>query len=159
NGAGCDMATYVELHAHSSHSLLDGVPSPQDLVARAAACAMQALALTDHDGLYGAVPFIRAAEQAGIKPLLGAELTLADQSHLLLLVETMQGYANLAHLITLAHRDQAKGTARLDPRHLAAHHEGLIALSGCRSGVVARPLLAGQREQALEAARHYAALF
>jgi hypothetical protein len=62
---------YIELHAHSSHSLLDGVVSPQALVAHAASLEMPALALTDHDGLYGAVPFIRAAEAAGIKPLLG----------------------------------------------------------------------------------------
>ena len=150
---------YIELHAHSSHSLLDGVPFPADLAAQAAACGMPALALTDHDGLYGAVPFIRAAEAVGIKPILGAEMTLTDLTHLVLLAETTQGYANLSHLITLAHRDQPKGIGRLDPAWLAEHSEGLIALSGCREGVVTRPLLAGKRDQALTAARHYAGIF
>jgi error-prone DNA polymerase len=160
------MPGYVELHAHSSHSLLDGVPSPQELVTQAAEYGMPALALTDHDGLYGAVPFIRAAEDAGIKPILGAELTLSDMSHLLLLAETPKGYANLSRLITLAHQDQPKGTARLDPTHLRHHHEGLIALSGCREGVVARFLRTGKgrrspglAESALESAQHYAELF
>jgi len=150
---------YVELHAHSSHSLLDGVPFPAELALQAAACGMPALALTDHDGLYGAVPFIRAAEAAGIKPILGAEMTLTDLTHLVLLAETAQGYANLSHLITLARRDQPKGTARLDPAWLTEHSEGLIALSGCRDGVVTRPLLAGKRDQALAAARHYVGVF
>jgi error-prone DNA polymerase len=166
NADACEMSGYVELHAHSSHSLLDGVPSPQELVAQALEYGMPALALTDHDGLYGAVPFIRAAEDAGIKPILGAELTLFDSSHLLLLAETPQGYANLSRLITLAHQDQPKGTARLDPENLQQHREGLIALSGCRRGVVARFLKdakAGRSpalmEQALESAQHYAEIF
>jgi len=150
---------YIELHAHSSHSLLDGVPCPADLAAQAAACGMPALALTDHDALYGAVPFIRAAEAVGIKPILGAEMTLTDLTHLVLLAESAQGYANLSHLITLAHRDQPKGIARLDPAWLTEHSGGLIALSGCREGVVTRPLLAGKRDQALAAARHYTGLF
>ncbi len=162
NGAGGDemaTATYIELHAHSSHSLLDGVSFPEELAAKAAEHEMPAMALTDHDGLYGAVPFIRAAEAVGVKPILGAELTLTTGAHLLLLAETAQGYANLCQLITLAHQDQPKGTARLDPHLLPAYHEGLIALSGCREGVIARPLLAGKRDLALEAAQHYAALF
>ncbi|MGC9521571.1 MAG: DNA polymerase III subunit alpha [Anaerolineae bacterium] len=152
-------SAYVELHAHSSHSLLDGVAFPEELAAKAAEHEMPAMALTDHDGLYGAVPFIRAAEAVGIKPILGAELTLTTGAHLLLLAETAQGYANLCQLITLARRGQPKGTARLDPRLLPAYREGLIALSGCREGVVARPLLAGRRGLALEAAQHYTTLF
>ena len=160
NTASADATSvYIELHAHSSHSLLNGVPFPADLAAQAAACGMPALALTDHDGLYGAVPFIRAAEAVGIKPILGAEMTLTDLTHLVLLAETAQGYANLSHLITLAHRGQPKGTARLAPAWLAGHSEGLIALSGCREGVVTRPLLAGKRDQALAAARHYTGIF
>ena len=92
---------YVELHTHSSHSLLDGVTHPEALVAQAAACGMEALALTDHDGLYGAVRFVRATQEAGIKPILGTEMTLADGSHLTRLAETRQGYANLCRLITI----------------------------------------------------------
>ncbi len=150
---------YIELHAHSNHSLLDGVPFPEDLVARAAAYEMPALALTDHDGLYGAVRFIRAAEAVGIKPILGAELTLTDASHLTLLTETAEGYANLSHLITLAHLNRPKGVARLDPGLLADHHRGLIALSGCRHGAVSRALLAGEPRLALDTALQMARIF
>lgn len=152
-------AGYVELHAHSSHSLLDGVPAPEELAAQAAACGMPALALTDHDGLYGAVRFVLAAREAGVKPILGAEVTLEDDSHLTLLAETRRGYANLCRLLTLAHRGQPKGRARLAHRDLAAHAGGLIGLSGCRRGEIPRLLMAGEPERALEVARGYARLF
>jgi len=155
---------YAELHAHSSHSLLDGVPSPEALAARAADLGIPALALTDHDALYGAVRFVKAARNLGIKPILGAEMTLRgprpeDDVHLTLLIETAEGYANLCRLITLARRGQSKGVARLDKRDLAAHAGGLIALSGCRRGEIPRLLLAKKREQALAAARGYARVF
>ncbi|MCU0522038.1 MAG: error-prone DNA polymerase, partial [Anaerolineae bacterium] len=150
---------YIELHAHSNHSLLDGVPFPEDLVARAADYEMPALALTDHDGFYGAVRFIRAAEAAGIKPILGAEVTLTDESHLTLLAETAEGYANLSQLITLAHLNRPKGTAYLDPHLLVEHHTGLIALSGCRHGAVSHALLEGNPKLALETALNTARIF
>ncbi|MBN1249917.1 MAG: DNA polymerase III subunit alpha, partial [Anaerolineae bacterium] len=150
---------YIELHAHSNHSLLDGVPFPEELVARAADYEMPALALTDHDGFYGAVRFIRAAEAAGIKPILGAEVTLTDESHLTLLAETAEGYANLSQLITLAHLNRPKGTAYLDPHLFSEHHAGLVALSGCRHGAVSRALLAGDPKLALKAALHMARIF
>ena len=159
---------YVELHAHSDHSLLDGVPSPEALVARAADLGMDALALTDHDALYGAVRFILAAREAGIKPILGAEMTLANEAddatpsgpaHLTLLVETAEGYANLCRLITLARRGQEKGVARLAKRDLAAHAGGLIALSGCRQGEIPRLLAVREFERAMEVARGYARVF
>jgi error-prone DNA polymerase len=176
-------SAYVELHAHSSHSLLDGVPSPEALVERAAHLDMLALALTDHDGIYGAVRFMLAAREAGIKPILGAEMTIAgpslplpdpvrtrwgrgmgdeghvDPFHLTLLVETAEGYANLCRLITLARRGQEKGVALLARHELAAHTGGLIALSGCRRGEIARLVLDRQFERALEVAQGYAQLF
>ena len=150
---------YAELHAHSDHSLLDGVPAPEALAARAAELGLAALALTDHDALYGAVRFVLAAREAGIKPILGAEMTLEDDTHLTLLVETKEGYANLCRLITLARHGQPKGVARLARRDLAAHAGGLIALSGCRQGEIPRLLAAGEFERALEVARGYARLF
>lgn len=151
---------YVELHAHSYYSLLDGVPSPEALVDQAARYGMPALALTDHDALYGAPRFARAAAQAGLKPIFGAELTLVNGGgHLTLLAENDQGYANLCHLITLARRDQAKGYAALPWRRLADHAAGLIALSGCRRGELARALLARDAEQARQVAERYAAIF
>jgi len=157
---------YAELHAHSSHSLLDGVPAPEALAARAAELKLPAIALTDHDALYGAVRFVKAAQAAGVKPLLGSEMTLMgpgggeeNDHHLTLLIETAEGYANLCRLITLARRDQEKGVSRLDPRILAAHNNGLIALSGCRQGQIPRLLMDKKPEQALVAARSYIDIF
>lgn len=153
------MAPYVELHCHSHFSLRDGVDPPEALVARAAALGMAALALTDHDALYGAVPFARAAQEAGVRPIFGAELTLHDGSHLTLLVETSAGWANLCDLIRLARHHAPKGEARLPKGALAARTAGLIALSGCRRGAVAAALGQRRPQQALAAARALAAWF
>ncbi|MEY4221772.1 MAG: hypothetical protein RL334_414 [Chloroflexota bacterium] len=121
---------------------------------------MPALALTDHDALYGAPRFWRAAQAAGIKPIFGCELTLAGAAgHLTLLAETQAGYANLCRLITLARNAQTKGSAALPRAVLAAHSAGLIALSGCRGGVLARALRTRQPEHALQLAARLAQLF
>ncbi|MGI9255228.1 MAG: PHP domain-containing protein, partial [Thermomicrobiales bacterium] len=98
-----DVAPYVELHLHSCFSFLDGASMPEDLVASAADFGYPALALTDHDGMYGALEFARAARAAGIAPITGAEVTLSDGSHLTLLAESMIGYSNLCTLISAAH--------------------------------------------------------
>jgi error-prone DNA polymerase len=150
---------YVELHAHSSHSLLDGVPSPEALATRAADLGMPALALTDHNALYGAVRFVLAAQEVGIKPILGAEMTLEDGAHLTLLAETADGYANLCQLITLSRREKRKGAARLSRHDLAEHSRGLIGLSGCCRGDIPRLLIAGKPDAALEIAKEYARIF
>jgi len=151
---------YVELHAHSYYSLLDGVPSPEELVQRAADLNMPALALTDHDALYSAPRFVQAAQQAGIKPILGAELTLTNGGGCLtLLAENDTGYANLCRLITLARRDQQKGLAALPWRWQTDHTQGLIALSGSRRSEIARALLAGDQDKARLAAERFASLF
>jgi error-prone DNA polymerase len=94
---------YVELHAHSSYSFLDGASLPEELVVAAAELGYPALALTDHDGVYGSLEFAHAAKHFGVRPITGAELTLADHSHVTVLIETPQGYANLCRLITAAH--------------------------------------------------------
>ncbi len=148
---------YAELHAHSFYSLLDGASSPEALLDRAAALALPALALTDHDNLYGAVRFWRAAAARGIHAIIGAELTLAA-GHLTLLAETPAGYANLCQLISLAHGAgpeaeappawPGKTLAPLSWQALDAHRQGLIALSGCRQGPLAAPLLAGKPDLA-----------
>src|SRR3712207_1521857 len=91
---------YVELHCHSCYSLREGASTPVELLDRARALGYDALALTDHDGLYGAMEFAREAEQYGIRPITGAEVTLADGHHLTLLVESPQGYANLCRVIS-----------------------------------------------------------
>src|SRR5262249_3916466 len=96
-------APYVELHAHSSYSFLDGTSLPEELAVRAAGVGYPALARHDPDGLYGSLEFAHAAKHFGVRPITGAELTLADRSHVTLLVETQVGYANLCRLITAAH--------------------------------------------------------
>ncbi len=139
---------YIELHAHSCFSLLDGVATPEALVARAAALEMPALALTDHDALYGLPAFEAATERDGLQPILGAELSLEDGAHLTLLAETQTGYANLCRLITAGRLNAPKGEARLPRATLAEHTSGLIALTGCRRGDVAARLLARDPEGA-----------
>src|SRR6266852_4650389 len=90
-----EPAPYVELHAHSAYSFLDGASLPEELAARAAELGYDALALTDHDGVYGSLEFAHAAKYLGVRPITGAEVSLADGTHVTLLVETPQGYANL----------------------------------------------------------------
>src|ERR1041384_6592924 len=121
---------YVELHCHSSFSLLDGASTPEVLVARAGDLGMDALALTDHDALYGAIPFVTAARARGVRPILGAELTLEDSYHLTLLVENDAGWRNLCTLISQARMHRPKGQAALPWHTLEAHTDGLICLSG-----------------------------
>ena len=153
---------YVELHCHSCFSLLDGASQPEALAQRAAELNMPALALTDHDGLYGAVSFWRAAREAGLKPILGAELTVGRDDgsfHLTLLAENVAGYANLSRLITSARMRCAKGEALATQDDLASYSQGLIALSGCRRGEVAQHLLAKQTDLAVQAAYRLQELF
>jgi error-prone DNA polymerase len=134
---------YVELHAHSAYSFLDGASLPEELAARAAELGYEALALTDHDGVYGSLEFAHAAKAFGVRPITGAEVTLADRSHVTLLVETAQGYANLCRLLTAAHARTRDGTElappALDAKLLAELNEGLVCLSGCaRHGLAVR---------------------
>jgi error-prone DNA polymerase len=96
---------YAELHLHTAYSLLDGASLPEEIIDRAVELDYQALAVTDHDGLYGAMEFAQAAKAAGIQPITGAEITLTDGTHLTLLAESSTGYANLCRLITSAYRD------------------------------------------------------
>ncbi|HEY3231887.1 MAG TPA: PHP domain-containing protein, partial [Roseiflexaceae bacterium] len=144
---------YVELHAHSAYSFLDGAALPATLVERAAELEMNALALTDHNGVYGAVPFVTAARAHGIQAILGAELTLADGHHLTLLVADQDGWRNLCTLISHAQAQAPKGRAALAWDTLEQHTDGLIALSGCRHGPVAAALRRWDRTGAYRAAK------
>src|SRR6476469_8479196 len=94
---------YVELHAHSAYSFLDGASQPEELVARAAELGYDALALTDHDGVYGSLEFAQAAKHFGLRAITGAEVTLEDDAHLTLLCESRRGYENLCRILTDAH--------------------------------------------------------
>ena len=120
---------FVELHCHSAYSFLDGASHPEELAARAAELGYEALALTDHDGVYGSLEFAHAAKAFGVRPITGAEVTLADGSHVTLLVESPRGYANLCRLLTAAHAGtRPKPTEPVPPsldRHLfATYNEG-----------------------------------
>ena len=97
------MEPYVELHCHSAYSFLDGASRPEELVLAAAELGYPALALTDHDGVYGSLEFAHAAKAFGVRPITGAEVTLAGGTHVTLLVESARGYANLCRILTEAH--------------------------------------------------------
>lgn len=141
---------YVELHCHSGFSFLDGASHPEELVLRAVELGYPALALTDHNGLYGSMEFAQAANRAGIQPITGAEVTLRDcfagvdepehGHHVTLLAETPRGYANLSRLLTEAHMGSERGDVRLPLDALLRRAEGLILLTGCRKSPVAAAL-------------------
>jgi error-prone DNA polymerase len=158
--------TYVELHAHSAYSFLDGASQPEELAARAAELGYEALALTDHDGVYGSLEFAHAAKHFGVRPLTGAEVTLADGSHVTLLVESARGYANLCRLLTAAHAHTRDTTnrdplpPRLDQSLLEGLNEGLVCLSGCaRDGLAVRdPNAAARLARAFGRDRFYVEL-
>src|SRR3954471_24432543 len=134
---------YVELHAHSAYSFLDGASLPVELAAVAVEQGYPAMALTDHDGLHGAMEFAQAPKPLGLRTITGAEVTLDDGSHLTLLCETSNGYRNLCRLITRAHEGTRVKPAEPTPptvslEDVERHTEGLVCLSGCaRDGALA----------------------
>ncbi len=165
---------YAELHCHSYYSLLDGASSPEALVEQAKHLGLTALALTDHDSLAGTVRFRMAAQAADLHSVIGAELTLENGHHLTLLAETQAGYANLCQLITQSRLAQlpeiisdeivpeawpGKIAPRLRWETLARHHQGLIALSGCRKGPILAPLQEGRLQEAERNAQQLTDLF
>src|SRR3990170_8101381 len=127
--------SFVELHCHSAYSFLDGASLPEEIAVRAAELGYPALALTDHDGVYGSLEFAHAAKALGVRPITGAEVTLAGGAHVTLLCESARGYANLCRLLTAAHARERLSPA-LDPALLEELNEGLVCLSGCaRTGL------------------------
>lgn len=165
------MTAFVHLHVHTEYSLLDGAARIEQLVARAAELGMQALAITDHANLYGAIPFYKACRRAGIKPIIGMEVYLIEgnlqdrvrnapqPNHLVLLAENEQGYRSLLQIATIAHTEGDYILPRINKEVLTRHSAGLIALSACREGEVARLLLAGDENGAKEAANWYRQVF
>src|SRR3954462_4026028 len=163
--------SYVELHAHSAYSFLDGASQPEELAARAAELGYEALALTDHDGVYGSLEFASAAKAFGVRPITGAEVTLVGGAHVTLLVETPRGYSNLCRLLTAAHKETRPEsrtrdtTSRpvppaLDQALLEELHDGLVCLSGCaREGLAVRdPNAAGRLAEGVGPERFYVEL-
>lgn len=155
------MARFVHLHSHSQYSLLDGLTKIPDLVKKVKDMGMDAIAITDHGSLYGAIEFYKACQEAGIKPIIGCEMYIAKRSHkdkegkldsepyhLTVLAKNHQGYLNLLKLISIAYIDGYYYRPRVDKELLKTYREGLIALSGCPSGEFIRTL----DEKGIEAA-------
>jgi DNA polymerase-3 subunit alpha len=149
-------APFVHLHVHSEYSILDGACRIPDLAARAAELEMPAVGLTDHGSLAGAVELYREAGKAGIKPIIGCEVYVADDrraqtkgyAHLTLLAESNEGYANLIKLASAGFLEGYYYKPRVDWDLLAERAKGLIALSGCLSGRVCKALENGNRSEA-----------
>src|SRR5213594_2090652 len=151
---------YTELHCHSAFSFLDGASLPEQLALTAHQLGYPALALTDHNGLYGSMAFAHEAKQLGLQAITGAELTLLDGSHVTILVETPEGYANLCRLITEAHLGREdRRDPRLDFASLEARHAGLIVMSGCREGLLPTVLQTHGRQAARRLAERCKAAF
>lgn len=155
---------YVELHAHSAYSFLDGASSPAEIAGAAALHGYPAMALTDHDGLWGAMEFAQACKGVGVRPIVGAELTVAlpqgGLAHLTLLVESLTGYRNLCRLISKAHSHTRDNKAReatapwVALEVLEGRAEGLVCLSGCASeGAVAGTWERGETDAATALAK------
>ncbi|MGB7957656.1 MAG: DNA polymerase III subunit alpha [Minisyncoccia bacterium] len=164
------MPKFTHLHVHSHYSLLDGLAKVPDLVKRTKELGMDAIALTDHGVLYGAVEFYKAAKKAGIKPILGVETYVAPRDrfsregdehyyHLILLAENNIGWKNIVTLVTKAHLEGFYYRPRVDKDLLREHHEGVIALSACLGGEIGRSLLAGRQDDAAAVAREYESIF
>jgi error-prone DNA polymerase len=153
------MTGYVELHAASAFSFLEAASLPERLATTAAALGYPALALVDADGVYGAPRFYRAAVEAGVRPLVGAALTLADGARLPLLVETADGYRGLCRLLTMIKARAAKGKARATLDDLEGETRGLLCLTGGADGPLAAELAAGRREAARRTLERLRALF
>ncbi len=166
------MAKFTHLHVHSHYSLLDGTAKIDDLLDYVKELGMDSVALTDHGVMYGAVEFFKKAKAKGIKPIIGVEIYVSPESHLLkragidikryhliLLAKNEIGYKNLVKLVTKAHLDGYYYKPRIDNELLAEHAEGLIALSACVQGQIPRLLLAGKTQEAEELAQKYQKLF
>ncbi|UCD22081.1 MAG: DNA polymerase III subunit alpha [Chloroflexota bacterium] len=162
---------FAHLHVHTEYSLLDGMCRIPRLIARTKELGMDSLAITDHGSMYGVVDFYVAAKEAGIKPIIGCEVYVAETdcrsreparktpNHLTLLAKNAEGYHNLLQLVTKSHLEGFYYKPRVDKELLKLHHEGLIALSGCGHGELARLILEGRKDELAGVATWYKEIF
>ena len=164
---------FTHLHVHTEYSLLDGSNKIQEYVARVKELGMDSAAITDHGVMYGVIDFYRAAKAAGINPILGCEVYVAPGSrfdreagsgedryyHLVLLAENNQGYSNLMKIVSKGFVEGFYYKPRVDIEVLEKYHEGIIALSACLAGEVAKYLTRGMYEDAKAAALRYQNIF
>ncbi len=165
-------ANFVHLHVHSEYSLLDGACRISELVAQAKKNKMPALAITDHGVMYGAIQFYKEAIRQGIKPIIGCEMYVAQQSrfdkssqrketphHLILLAKNNEGYKNLIKLVTLSYLEGFYYKPRIDKELLREHSNGLIALSACLKGEISQCILQKNIKKAKEVAIDFLNIF
>ena len=164
---------FTHLHVHTEYSLLDGSNKINEYVSRVKELGMKSAAITDHGVMFGCIDFYKAAKAAGIKPILGCEVYVAPGSrfdkekgkeedryyHLVLLAETQEGYQNLIKIVSYGFVDGFYYKPRVDMELLEQYHEGIIALSACLAGEVARNLARGFYEEGKEAALRYEKIF
>ena len=164
---------FTHLHVHTEYSLLDGSNKINEYVARVKEMGMNSAAITDHGVMFGCIDFYRAAKAAGIKPILGCEVYVAPGSrfdreigqaedryyHLVLLAENNHGYENLMKIVSKAFVDGFYYKPRVDMDLLQEYHEGIIALSACLAGEVAKNITRGMYEEAKSAALRYEKIF
>ena len=166
------MSKFVHLHIHSEFSLLDGANRIKDLPVRAKELGMDAMAITDHGVMYGAIDFYKACKKEGVKPIIGCEVYVAPRSrfdkepnidnkynHLILLAKDNQGYKNLSKLVSLGFTEGYYYKPRIDLEILEKYHEGLICLSACLAGAVNQALLNGNNDKAEEIALWHKRVF
>src|SRR5579871_6515842 len=161
--------SFVHLHCHSHYSLLDGASRVPELVERARGLRMNALALTDHGNLFGAIEFYSACKAAGLNPIIGYEAYVAPQKrterearrrgdagyHLTLLAKNLAGFRNLVKMASIAYLEGYHYVPRIDKEVLVDHKEGIICLSGCASGEFSEYILKDQRDEATDLARWF----
>jgi error-prone DNA polymerase len=150
---------YVELHARSAFSFLEGASNPEAFISACAAHGMRSMALLDRDGLYGAPRFHLAADKIGIRAHIGAEVSCVDSSRYSLLVASPDGYRNLCQLITRMKLRAAKGEGAIETRELTNFSSGLICMTGGSEGPLALALRTGGKRKAAECLEELCALF
>ena len=159
---------FVHLHMHTEYSLLDGANKIKELVARVKELGMNAVAITDHGNMFGAIELYKECKSAGIKPIIGCEMYVAPRSrfekeakvdtepnHLVLLAMNNNGYKNLVKLVSIAYTEGFYYKPRIDLEVLEKYSEDIIALSGCMAGAVSRKIIEKDYEQAEEVALKY----
>ena len=163
---------FVHLHMHTEYSLLDGANKIKELVAKVKELGMNAVAITDHGNMFGAIELYKECKAAGIKPIIGCEMYVAPRSrfekegkvdsepnHLILLAMNNNGYKNLVKLVSIAYTEGFYYKPRVDLEVLEQYNEDIIALSGCMAGAVSRKIIDGDITGAEELALKYKEIF
>lgn len=165
------MKQFAHLHVHTEYSLLDGAARISELVAAAKQAGSPALAITDHGVMYGVIEFYQAAKEAGIKPIIGCEVYVTKNrlekgaghkeslNHLILLAKNNRGYRNLMHIVSRSYTEGYYYKPRTDKELLKTYSEGLIAISGCLKGEIAKAVVDGQTAAVKELAESYRDIF